>query len=70
MSVPVQARRRFELAAIALAAHVSIVDHIRTDPSFPADRRPEVEPARERMFQEALAEFRAAEAAFQEAVAS
>jgi hypothetical protein len=54
----------YQRAGLALAQHVSIVDRIKTDPDYSADRSPRAWAYRERDYAEALAKFRESESAF------
>lgn len=58
------ARDRFHRAALALATDVSVQDRLENDPHYAGDRSDRAVAMRRQMHAEALAEFRAAQAAF------
>jgi hypothetical protein len=56
----------YQRAGLRLAQCLSIVERIKSDSDFPAERTPRAWAYRERDLAECLAKFRAAEAAFLE----
>jgi hypothetical protein len=58
----------YKQAALRLAQHVSIIDRIKSDPTYWADRSAHAWELRDADYAEALEEFRAAETAFMDSV--
>lgn len=65
-----EAYREYVNAAVVLAAGVDVRDRIDTDPNHPGDRGARADAAREQLHRDDLERFRAAQAAFLDAVST